>query len=103
MARKRYSEHEKLPQISEKSNICGAFLDWLQNDRKLVIADWGDEDDERLLYPAHIGIERLLAEYFKIDFGQTRNRKAGDARRIALRERKERELRSANEKKGTTP
>lgn len=60
-------ECEKLSKVSEKSQPLGEFLDWL-HENNYVIAEWNkfERNDERL-YPTQTSIERLLAEYFKID------------------------------------
>ena len=68
----KYPEHEKLKEIQENSQACANFLDWLQNDKGVVlgkyktIKDWDERDTERLL-PTHVNIQNLLAEYFEID------------------------------------
>lgn len=84
--RKEYPELEKVEQIRERSEPAGAFLDWLVNERGIILAQYHkhtdgckfeeDEDeppvwdcgyDEDQLQPCYIGIEKLLAEYFHID------------------------------------
>lgn len=56
-------ECEKLTKVADKSNIIGAFLDWL-NEKGYVLSEWDDHDK---LYPVHLSIEKLLAKYFNID------------------------------------
>jgi len=55
-------ECEKMSKIQQTSQKIGFFLEWLQH--KYVFAKWGKNDR---LYPEHISIERILAEYFEID------------------------------------
>ena len=62
----KYSEHEKLKAIQEQSQVVGEFLDWLQNEKHPVIAEYQKEDPQ-LLYPIYISIEQLLADFFDID------------------------------------
>lgn len=59
-----FPEHKRMKAVSEKSQAIGGFLDWLQNERGLVIAYWNDWDE---LVPTSASIQRLLAEYFEID------------------------------------
>ena len=56
-----YPEHDKLHAIKDKSQLIGEFLEWLQG--KYTIAEY--EGD--LLWPVHVSIETLLADYFNID------------------------------------
>jgi hypothetical protein len=70
---KVYAEHERLSLIKDKSQAIGEFLDWLQNERKLVICRWYPDEfikGERIAGTwelARIPIHTLLAEYFGID------------------------------------
>lgn len=68
-----YPEHEKLGKITDKSQICGEFLDWLRNERGIVLADWSQQSD--ILYPVHISTMNLLAEFFGIDPVKIENEK----------------------------
>lgn len=65
-------ECEKLSAVSKKSQEIGEFLDWLQHERHLVLAEWDKEEDykDNALFPVHISIDVLLAEYFKIDLAK---------------------------------
>jgi hypothetical protein len=60
-----YPECEKMNAVQGDSQKIGAFLDWLQNDLGIVLAEYDNEDDE--LYRANYTIEKLLARYFDID------------------------------------
>jgi len=67
----KYPECEKLEKVSEESQKIGAFLDWLQNETKYIIAEYSDDEEgEALLFPIHKAIEQILAEYFKIDLNK---------------------------------
>lgn len=79
--RGEYPELEKVEQLMCRSQPAGEFLDWLVNERGIVLAQYHKHTDgcyginefyncgfnENLLYPCYIGIEKLLAEYFHID------------------------------------
>lgn len=58
-----YPEHEKLKAISEQSNACGRFHDWLQ-EKGYVLAEYASRNT---LYPAQVRLTALLAEFFEID------------------------------------
>lgn len=78
-----YPEHGKLRRVNRTSNKIGQFLEWLQLDRGLVIAerrlvDWEDEDGvpvEEVLFTADVTITKLLAEYFEIDLDEIEREK----------------------------
>lgn len=60
-----YPEHEKLSKVSQKSQACGEFLDWLyQQGYHLCSISDGYEDT---YVPTPKPVRRLLAEYFEID------------------------------------
>lgn len=68
-------ECEKLSAVAEKSNSIGEFLDWLREERNLVICEWYDGENPKDLSPAayyqtQISIETLLAEYLEIDLNK---------------------------------
>ena len=82
----KYPEHEKLHTVKDKSQMVGEFLEWLRNDKNIILAlehqhvdacyDGIDEDQE---YPTcgltlneliSFGVPRmevLLANFFEID------------------------------------
>jgi len=63
-----YPEHEKLEKVQEKSQAIGEFLEWLNDEKGLSLAVWGeDEVIGECLYPAHPSVQDLLAEFFGID------------------------------------
>ncbi len=59
-------ECDKLTKVAPESQKIGEFIDWLQNEKKIHLAHWQEGDREELAY-AHESIEKLLAEFFKID------------------------------------
>lgn len=61
-------ECEKLAAVSKESQPIGVFLEWLQGERGIVLAEY--DDDEEDLVPVHIRIENLLAEFFEIDLNK---------------------------------
>lgn len=58
-------ELDKMKGVKERSQSIGAFLDWLQSEREIVLAEY--EYRGETLYPINLSIEKLLAEYFEID------------------------------------
>jgi hypothetical protein len=57
-------EHHKLNRVRDQSQACGEFLEWLSG-KRLVLCFYDDESAQ--YQPAHVGITRLLAEFFGID------------------------------------
>jgi len=70
-------EHDKLDKIHDKSQAIGEFLDWLQNERDIVLAEYHEHAMSRkdVLLPAHINIETLLGEFFEIGPEKLENEK----------------------------
>ena len=62
-----YPEHEKLAKIQDKTQIVGEFLDWLVNEKGMVLADWQEGLIEDRLAPVNPSIQDLIAEFFQID------------------------------------
>lgn len=66
-----YPEHEKLKRVSDQSQTCGEFYEWLME--RFTLATWrthnddGDELLESYLMTAHPKTQDLLAEFFEID------------------------------------
>ena len=96
------TELEKLESVSEKSQAIGEFLEWLFGSKNYHIAkyltdeEYESEDNvywidglyeneqfkryeigKEELMPIHIGIEKLLAEYFEIDLGRVEKERSG--------------------------
>ena len=65
-----YPQCDKLLAVKDKSQVIGEFLEWLQGEKNLVIAEWdyGDSNtDEDPLVRHRFNIQELLAEFFEID------------------------------------
>ena len=71
-----YPEHEKMKANKGASQCIGAFLDWLQNEKRYTICEYLDSEeiDERGYDDVEEGylsipksIEEFLADYFDID------------------------------------
>lgn len=66
-----YPEHEKLAQISDKSQAIGEFMDWLNETKGFQLGEWGTCLDEFCqedsLHPVTPTTVDLLAEHFGID------------------------------------
>ncbi len=62
-------ELDKMKSIQGQSQQIGQFLDWLQGDGGMTIAEYLGTDTEAgdVLYPVQDSIEKILAAYFKID------------------------------------
>src|SRR5690348_13372218 len=80
----KYPEHEKLAKISDKSQACGEFLDWLRQEKGYFLMEEREFTEERetgspFLTPekysytwtdevmVSASTEKLLAEFFDID------------------------------------
>ena len=63
-----YPEHEKLKAISDKSQICGEFIEWLQS-QGFFIEHNGKGD-----WPQFV-LRRQLAKFFGIDEEKLENEK----------------------------
>lgn len=59
-----YPEHEKLAKVKDESQAIGEFLEWLENHGEYEL---GAVAEDLKLYPLGKSIERILAEYFKVD------------------------------------
>jgi len=89
-----YTECEKLKKIAPQSQLIGEFLDWLQNTKHINLSQLHVHDDDcyeteddgsegervcgmstQSFYPVHASIEKLLAEYFKIDLNKVETEK----------------------------
>lgn len=77
-----YPEHEKLKAISDKSQEIGQFIDWLQYERGIVLAEHGVDDNwtfgdgSNVLWPTNTPTIDLLADYFDIDLEKIENEKS---------------------------
>ena len=65
----KYPECDKLSGVYGESQIIGAFLEWLQDEREphVKLAYW---DDRARLHLSDRTTEELLVEYFKIDMAK---------------------------------
>lgn len=64
-----YPEHEKLAAIAPFSQAIGLFVEWLQNEKGIHLAEWGPSewDQRHELHYARTSTVDLLAEHFDID------------------------------------
>jgi hypothetical protein len=65
-------ELDRLVSVSAESQKIGEFLEWLSQERKLVLCEL--ERDE--YWPCFMPINDLLALYFKIDLSQVAHERA---------------------------
>lgn len=65
-------ELDKMKKVQDESQSLGAFLDWLQNERKIILCEYNNKD-EHYPFPIYKSIEQILAEYFKIDLKKCEN------------------------------
>jgi hypothetical protein len=63
-------EHDKLAKVTDKSQIIGAFLEWLQGEGDYTICKYYEHDLQEAFLPCRKRIEELLAQYFKIDLNK---------------------------------
>lgn len=59
-----YPEHEKLKKVQKESQVCGELLDWLQNEKGIVLCKYNDSD---YAMPVYMPIQDILGEFFGID------------------------------------
>ena len=57
-----YPEHEKLSEIQHFSQCIGEFIDWLKDDKGVVLAKYGDDG----LKPTLFNHDKYLCEFFNI-------------------------------------
>jgi hypothetical protein len=67
---------EKAHQVHDQSQAIGEFIEWLQDEKGILLAQWekGRVAVQRLM-PAHKDIQRLLAEFFDIDYDEMQQEK----------------------------
>ena len=61
----QYPECEKLKEVAPLSQKIGDFLDWLEQDKGLIIAKYDDETGK--IYSVAYSKEAMLADVFGID------------------------------------
>ena len=61
--------------VTDKSQVVGKFLDWLNSEKGIVLARWVSEDGRDELCPDYTSYERLLADFFEIDLVAVENEK----------------------------
>jgi len=59
-------ECEKLHAVKDKSQLLGEFIDLFLPSKGITLCILHDEN----YYPANQSVEKLLAEFFKIDLGK---------------------------------
>ena len=64
----KYQQHEKLNSVKDQSQAIADFLDWLNSEKGIILASYGNNDFD-CPWPTAKGTakDRLLAEYFEID------------------------------------
>lgn len=93
----KYPECEKVLEAREVSQDQGEFLDWILEEKGLVLAEWDTADDPETagLVPYSFNMENLLAEFHGIDMAKVENerramleemRKAHEAENTNLRD-----------------
>ncbi len=66
----KYPMLDKMKELKEKSQPLGEFLNWLINEKGYYLCV-ADEDSLRGRFiPINSNIEKILADYFKIDLEQ---------------------------------
>ena len=61
-----YPQHDKLKNCENEHSIVCSFIEWLEGHKEMGIAEW----DDGQYWPVAGGrkIERLIAEFFGIDY-----------------------------------
>ena len=60
-------ELNKIKKNQFESQTIGEFLDWLQNEKGIILCVYDKDVSEHHPYPIRESIEQLLAKYFRID------------------------------------
>ena len=66
-------ELEKIKAHQPETLILGQFLEWLQDVKKIVLAEFGTDkyrNEHDILRPVNVPFEKLFAEYFEIDLNK---------------------------------
>ena len=71
---------DKILEHREEADALGAFLDWLQYEKKYFLGEFNPDDPNDELTIVHLNPEDILADYFGIDLA------AADRERQALLE-----------------
>lgn len=71
-------ELDKILKNKDESQTIGSFLDWLQNERKVILCAYDEKISDHHPYPIRKTIEELLAEYHGIDL------KKAERERVAI-------------------
>ena len=93
-------ECERLHEVAPQSQVVGEFLEWLQVEKGFVLGNYHEHSDEcdgedrfrtcglrsGELFPVRISIEKLLAEFFKIDLTKVENERRALLDHLANRE-----------------
>jgi hypothetical protein len=78
-------ECDKLLAVKDKSQVVGEFLDWLRDEKKVVLSIYSTAEDEERgrrhpeerLTPFYDNTEKMLAEFFEINLAKVeRERRA---------------------------
>lgn len=67
-----YPEHDKLNAVKDQSQAIGEFLDWLRDEKGIMLARFGEGGD---LYPYPRSTQDMLAEFFDIDLAEIEKEK----------------------------
>lgn len=64
-----YPEHDKLQTVENESRTIGRFLEWLGDEKEILLGKEVDpcEECDRYIEEERFHIEATLAEYFGID------------------------------------
>ena len=61
-----YSEHGKLKKLGVDTQSYGYFLEWLM--RRFTFCNY--DDNTTLYWQEHVDVNKILAEYFEIDYNK---------------------------------
>jgi len=65
---------DKMVKVTSESNLIGEFVDWMRNERGLKICEWSKEYEGHYpVYYGYTGINRLIAEYYEIEYDEMDN------------------------------
>lgn len=69
-----YPEHALLKELQPKSQAIHEFIDWLQSEKRICLAEYLAPKSERM-YPTNKNVTGLVAEFLEIDLKALENEK----------------------------
>ena len=78
----RYPELAKAAHVAEETQIIGDFMDWLESQKCIVLAEPSHDYGSDQLMPTWKSADQLLAEYFGVDLKKLEEEKVAILKEI---------------------